>query len=29
MQEQKIDIVLTDYFMPHMTGYDLLKTVKV
>ncbi|XP_042442688.1 two-component response regulator ORR1-like [Zingiber officinale] len=28
INEQKIDIVLTDYFMPHMTGYDLLKTVK-
>ncbi|KAJ1696441.1 hypothetical protein LUZ63_004953 [Rhynchospora breviuscula] len=26
--EIKIDIILTDYFMPEMTGYDLLKAVK-
>ncbi|XP_020112023.1 two-component response regulator ORR5-like [Ananas comosus] len=26
--EQKIDIILTDYCMPEMTGYDLLKVVK-
>ncbi|XP_039124124.1 two-component response regulator ORR2-like isoform X2 [Dioscorea cayenensis subsp. rotundata] len=25
---QKIDIILTDYCMPGMTGYDLLKAVK-
>ncbi|KAH7670748.1 two-component response regulator ARR-A family protein [Dioscorea alata] len=25
---QKIDIILTDYCMPEMTGYDLLKAVK-
>ncbi|KAM0940753.1 putative response regulator and transcription factor RR-A-type family [Dioscorea sansibarensis] len=25
---QKIDIILTDYCMPEMTGYDLLKKVK-
>uniref|UniRef100_A0A0D9VH48 Response regulatory domain-containing protein n=1 Tax=Leersia perrieri TaxID=77586 RepID=A0A0D9VH48_9ORYZ len=27
-QEQAIDIVLTDYCMPEMTGYDLLKAIK-
>ncbi|KAJ0972867.1 hypothetical protein J5N97_020826 [Dioscorea zingiberensis] len=27
-KEQKIDIILTDYCMPEMTGYDLLKAVK-
>ncbi|PKA55961.1 Two-component response regulator ARR9 [Apostasia shenzhenica] len=26
--DQKIDIILTDYCMPEMTGYDLLKAVK-
>ncbi|XP_073002888.1 two-component response regulator ORR3-like [Typha latifolia] len=26
--ERKIDIILTDYCMPEMTGYDLLKAVK-
>ncbi|KAG8071062.1 hypothetical protein GUJ93_ZPchr0006g44580 [Zizania palustris] len=26
--EQAIDIVLTDYCMPEMTGYDLLKAIK-
>lgn len=26
--EQKIDIILTDYCMPEMTGHDLLKAVK-
>ncbi|CAL9040076.1 two-component response regulator ORR1-like [Musa acuminata AAA Group] len=26
--EQKIDVILTDYCMPHMTGYDLLKAIK-
>ncbi|CAL9122544.1 unnamed protein product, partial [Musa textilis] len=25
---QKVDIILTDYCMPEMTGYDLLKAVK-
>ncbi|WOK96533.1 two-component response regulator ORR1 [Canna indica] len=28
LQDQKIDIVLTDYCMPEMTGFDLLKAVK-
>ncbi|KAF0932152.1 hypothetical protein E2562_008683 [Oryza meyeriana var. granulata] len=28
LQEQAIDIVLTDYCMPEMTGYDLLKAIK-
>lgn len=27
-QDQNIDIILTDYCMPEMTGYDLLKAVK-
>ncbi|RRT80295.1 hypothetical protein B296_00007849, partial [Ensete ventricosum] len=26
--DPKIDIILTDYCMPEMTGYDLLKAVK-
>ncbi|XP_042374572.1 two-component response regulator ORR1-like isoform X2 [Zingiber officinale] len=26
--EHKVDIILTDYCMPEMTGYDLLKAVK-
>ena len=29
MQEQAIDMVLTDYCMPEITGYDLLKAIKV
>jgi CheY-like chemotaxis protein len=29
VQEINIDIILTDYFMPQMTGYDLLRAVKV
>jgi DNA-binding NarL/FixJ family response regulator len=29
LQEQAIDMVLTDYSMPEMTGYDLLKAIKV
>ena len=29
LQEQTIDMVLTDYCMPEMTGYDLLKAIKV
>lgn len=29
LQEQAIDMVLTDYCMPEMTGYDLLKAIKV
>uniref|UniRef100_A0A0E0NGF1 Two-component response regulator ORR2 n=1 Tax=Oryza rufipogon TaxID=4529 RepID=A0A0E0NGF1_ORYRU len=28
LQDQAIDIVLTDYCMPEMTGYDLLKAIK-
>ncbi|GJN02849.1 hypothetical protein PR202_ga20237 [Eleusine coracana subsp. coracana] len=28
LQEQPIDMVLTDYCMPEMTGYDLLKAIK-
>ncbi|RRT63436.1 hypothetical protein B296_00042715, partial [Ensete ventricosum] len=28
VDDQKVDIILTDYSMPEMTGYDLLKTVK-
>ncbi|RWW25677.1 hypothetical protein GW17_00009966, partial [Ensete ventricosum] len=27
--DQKVDIILTDYCMPEMTGYDLLKAVKM
>nr|ACG45056.1 RR1 - Corn type-A response regulator [Zea mays] len=27
-EEQAVDIVLTDYCMPEMTGYDLLKAIK-
>ncbi|RRT57588.1 hypothetical protein B296_00045955, partial [Ensete ventricosum] len=27
--DQKVDIILTDYCMPEMTGYDLLKAVKI
>ncbi|WOL14284.1 two-component response regulator ORR1 [Canna indica] len=27
-EDQKVDIILTDYCMPEMTGYDLLKAVK-
>ncbi|EEC77342.1 hypothetical protein OsI_16022 [Oryza sativa Indica Group] len=26
--EQAIDMVLTDYCMPEMTGYELLKAIK-
>ena len=29
LQELTVDIVLTDYCMPEMTGYDLLKAIKV
>jgi two-component response regulator ARR-A family len=29
LQEQPVDMVLTDYCMPEMTGYDLLKAIKV
>lgn len=29
LQEQAVDMVLTDYCMPEMTGYDLLKAIKV
>lgn len=28
MQDLNIDIVFTDYCMPEMSGYDLLKAVK-
>ncbi|CAD5179735.1 unnamed protein product [Musa acuminata subsp. malaccensis] len=28
VDDQKVDIILTDYCMPEMTGYDLLKAVK-
>jgi CheY-like chemotaxis protein len=28
-EQQPIDMVLTDYCMPEMTGYDLLKAIKV
>ncbi|WOL01255.1 hypothetical protein Cni_G09971 [Canna indica] len=28
MLEQKVDIILTNYCMPEMTGYDLLKAAK-
>ncbi|WOK94555.1 hypothetical protein Cni_G03259 [Canna indica] len=28
LNERKIDVILTDYCMPQMTGYDLLKAVK-
>jgi len=27
-QGQAVDMVLTDYSMPEMTGYDLLKAIK-
>ena len=27
--QRSIDMVLTDYCMPEMTGYDLLKAIKV
>ena len=29
LQEPTVDIVLTDYCMPEMTGYDLLRAIKV
>lgn len=28
-QGPKIDLIVTDYCMPEMTGYELLKKVKV
>jgi two-component response regulator ARR-A family len=29
LQGQAVDMVLTDYSMPDMTGYELLKAIKV
>ena len=29
LQKQEINLIITDYCMPEMTGYDLLKRVKV
>jgi DNA-binding NarL/FixJ family response regulator len=29
MQAFQVNLIITDYCMPGMTGYDLLKTVKV
>lgn len=29
MQEVEVNLVITDYCMPGMTGYDLLKKIKV
>ena len=29
MQGLKVNLIITDYSMPGMSGYDLLKTVKV
>ena len=28
-QERKVNLIITDYSMPGMTGYDLLKKIKV
>jgi two-component response regulator (ARR-A family) len=28
-KQRSVDMVLTDYCMPEMTGYDLLKAIKV
>jgi CheY-like chemotaxis protein len=29
LQAVQVNLIITDYCMPGMTGYDLLKTVKV
>lgn len=29
MQEPNVSMIITDYWMPEMTGYELLKKVKV
>lgn len=29
IQEPNVGMIITDYWMPEMTGYDLLKKVKV
>lgn len=29
LQEVEVNLVITDYCMPEMTGYDLLKKIKV
>lgn len=29
LQDPKIDLILTDYCMPGVNGYDLLKVIKV
>ena len=29
VQEPNVSMIITDYWMPEMTGYDLLKKVKV
>lgn len=29
LQEVEVNLIITDYCMPGMTGYDLLKKVKV
>ena len=29
MQETDVNMIITDYWMPEMTGYELLKKVKV
>lgn len=28
-QEMEVNLIITDYFMPGMTGYDLLRKIKV
>jgi response regulator RpfG family c-di-GMP phosphodiesterase len=29
LQEPNVSLIITDYWMPEMTGYELLKKVKV
>jgi CheY-like chemotaxis protein len=29
LQEPNVSMIITDYWMPEMTGYELLKKVKV